>query len=148
MPTIIYKFKNKERLDEAVNYLLCRVAGMKLRTVPSASEFKLAVECNHADVVDEVRTNIKRLNETYQLQETTAKVIKVLSETASGAGRTIRLMDGDVIRLSPEHAKAVIAVHDQLSEENQVALRTMVIETRKTHEAAIQFCLEQTKETD
>lgn len=148
MPTLIYKFKNKERLDEAVNYLLCRVAGMKLRTVPSASEFKLAVECNHADVADEVRANIKRLNETHKLNETTAKIIKMLSETIAGSGRTIRLMDGDVIRLTPAHASAIVCVHDQLSEENQVALRTMVIENRKTHEAAIRFCLEQTKETE
>jgi hypothetical protein len=57
-------------------------------------------------------------------------------------------MDGDVIRLSPTHAQAVIATHDALSEENQVALRTMVIESRKTHEAAIQFCLDQLKETE
>jgi hypothetical protein len=35
-----------------------------------------------------------------------------------------------------------------LSEENQVALRTMVIESRKTHEAAIQFCLGKLKETE
>jgi hypothetical protein len=148
MPTIIYKFKSKERLDEAVNYLCSHIGGIHLRTVPSASEFKLAVECNHADVVDEVRTNIKRLNENYQLTETTAKVIKTLAETATGTGKTIRLMDGDVIRLSPTHAQAVIVTHDALSEENQVALRTMVIESRKTHEAAIQFCLDQIKETE
>jgi hypothetical protein len=80
--------------------------------------------------------------------ETTAKVIKTLAETAVGTGKTIRLMDGDVIRLSPTHAQAVIATHDVLSEENQVALRTMVIENRKTHEAAIQFCLDQLKETE
>jgi 16S rRNA G966 N2-methylase RsmD len=147
MPTIIYKFKSKERLDEAVNYLCCHIGGIHLRTVPSTSEFKLSVEC-HADTIDVVRNNIKRLNENYQLMETTAKVIKTLAETAVGTGKTIRLMDGDVIRLSPTHAQAVIATHDALSEENQVALRTMVIESRKTHEAAIQFCLDQLKETE
>lgn len=147
MPTLIYKFKNKERLDEAVAYVACHTGGIKMMNVPSPTEHKLSIEC-HIDQVDEVRSLVNRLNESFKLNETTAKVIKVLSETASGEGRTIRLMDGDVIRLTPERAKAVIAVHDQLSEENQVALRTMVIETRETHEAAIQFCLEQTKETD
>lgn len=147
MPTIIYKFKSKERLDEAVNYLCSHIGGIHLRTVPSTSEFKLAVEC-HADTVDAVRNNIKRLNENYQLVETTAKVIKTLAETATGTGKTIRLMDGDVIRLSPTHAQAVIVTHDALSEQNQVALRTMIIESRKTHEAAIRFCLDQIKETE
>ncbi len=147
MPTLIYKFKSKERLDEALGYLLPRGCFRKINSVPSADEFKIAVEC-YPDEVEEFRTNIKRLNEKYQLAETTAKIIKMLAETALGSGRTIRLMDGDVIRLTPEHAKAVIETHDGLSEENQAALRTMVIESRQTHEAAIQFCLGQTKETE
>jgi hypothetical protein len=147
MPTIIYKFKSKERLDEALGYLLPRGCFTKINSVPSANEFKIAVEC-YPDQVEEFRSNIKRLNENYQLMETTAKFIKTLAETAVGTGKTIRLMDGDVIRLSPTHAQAVIATHDVLSEENQVALRTMIIENRKTHEAAIRFCLEQLKETE
>ena len=147
MPTIIYKFKSKERLDEALGYLLPRGCFTKINSVPSANEFKIAVEC-YPDQVEEFRSNIKRLNENYQLMETTAKFIKTLAETAVGTGKTIRLMDGDVIRLLPTHAQAVIATHDALSTENQVALRTMVIESRKTHEAAIQFCLGQLKETE
>jgi len=147
MPILIYKFKSKERLDEALGYLLPRGCFTKINSIPSADEFKIAVEC-YPDQVEEFRSNIKRLNEKYQLAETTAKVIKMLAETASGNGRTIRLMDGDVIRLSPKHAEAVIKTHDGLSENNQVALRSMIIESRKTHEAAIQFCLGQAKETE
>jgi rRNA maturation endonuclease Nob1 len=147
MPRIIYKFKNKERLNEAVGYLAAKQADIKMHDVPSVNEFKLEIECR-AEQVEEIRSNIKSLNESYKLTETTSKIIKMLSETAKGTGRTIRLMDGDVIRLTPEHANVVILTHDELSEENQVALRTMVIESRKTHEAAIQFCLDQIKETE
>jgi len=147
MPRIIYKFKNKERLNEAVGYLASTQTDIKMHDVPSTTEFKLEIECR-AEQVEEIRSNIKSLNESYKLTETTSKIIKMLSETARGTGRTIRLMDGDVIRLTPDHANAVIVTHDGLSEENQVALRTMVIESRKTHEAAIQFCLGQTKETE
>lgn len=147
MTRIIYKFKNKERLNEAVGYLAAKQADIKMHDVPSVNEFKLEIECR-AEQVEEIRSNIKSLNESYKLTETTSKIIKMLSETAKGTGRTIRLMDGDVIRLTPEHANVVILTHDELSEENQVALRTMVIESRKTHEAAIQFCLGKLKETE
>jgi len=147
MTRIIYKFKNKERLNEAVGYLAAKQADIKMHDIPSVNEFKLEIECR-AEQVEEIRSNIKNLNESYKLTETTSKIIKMLSETAKGTGRTIRLMDGDVIRLTPEHANVVILTHDELSEENQVALRTMVIESRKTHEAAIQFCLGKSKETE
>lgn len=147
MTRIIYKFKNKERLNEAVGYLAVKQADIKMHDVPSVNEFKLEIECR-AEQIEEIRSNIKSLNESYKLTETTSKIIKMLSETAKGNGRTIRLMDGDVIRLTPEHANVVILTHDELSEENQVALRTMVIESRKTHEAAIQFCLGKSKETE
>jgi len=147
MPRIIYKFKNKERLNEVVGYLASTQADIKMHDIPSTTEFKLEIKCC-AEQVEEIRSNIKSLNESYKLTEITSKIIKMLSETAKGTGRTIRLMDGDVIRLTPEHANVVILTHDELSEENQIALRTMVIESRKTHEAAIQFCLGKSKETE
>jgi len=146
MPTLIYKFSSKEQLDETIGYLLPRMAGIKILSVPS-TEHKISIECR-TEQIEEIRSLLKSLIEKKNLDIKTSKLVKILGETADGEGRMMRLMNGDLIRLTPSNARSIIRLHDQLSEENQYALRAMIIESKKTHEAAIQFCLENTKETD
>lgn len=147
MPTIIYSFKTRERMDEAIQYLSCRMAGIRMKSIPSTTDAKLSVECYESDV-EEIRSLMKQLKESIWFSSLSAKTIKVLLEAAQGEGKMLRLVNGDLVRLTPSNAKSLIKIHDQLSEENQVALRTMMVESKKTHEAAIQFCLDKTKETD
>lgn len=134
-------------MDEAIQYLLCRTAGIRIKNIPSATDAKLSVECHESDV-EEIRSLMKQLKESIWFSSLSAKTIKVLLEAAHGEGKMLRLINGDLVRLTPSNAKSLIRIHDQLSEENQVALRTMMIESKKTHEAAIQFCLDKTKETE
>jgi proline racemase len=147
MPTLIYKFSSKEQLDETLGHLLPRIGGIKILSVPSA-DHKISIECRDSEQVDEIRSLLKSFNEKKNLDIKTNRLVKILGETAVGEGRMMRLINGDLIRLIPSNARSIIQVHDQLSEENQYALRAMIIESKKTHEAAIQFCLENTKETD
>lgn len=146
MPTLIYKFSSKEQLDETIGYLLPRTTGVKILSVPS-TEHKISIECQ-AEQVDEIRSLLKTLNEKKNLEIKTNRLIKILGEAAAGEGKMIRLMNGDLVRLTPSHARSIIAIHDLLSEANQIAMRAMIIESKKTYEAAIQFCLNNTKETD
>lgn len=134
-------------MDEAIQYLSCRMADIRMKNIPSATDVKLSVEC-HKSNIEEIRSLMTQLKESIWFSSLSAKTIKVLIEAAQGEGKMLRLFNGDLVRLTPSNAKSFITVHDQLSEKNQFALRTMMIESKKTHEAAIQFCLDKTKETE
>ncbi len=147
MPTAIYKFNSKERLDEAVGYIASCGEFGRIREVSTSNEFKIAIDCD-SDKIDLLRSKIKELNESIWFANTTSKVVKLLSEAANGNGKMLRMTNGDLVRLTPANAKAIIEMHDFLSEENQAALRIMIIESKQSHEAAIQFCLQTSKEND
>jgi hypothetical protein len=54
-------------------------------------------------------------------------------------GRTLELMDGSIVRLTPTMAKKFIALHDELSEASQESFRLMLIESKKTFEGVTTF---------
>jgi hypothetical protein len=54
--------------------------------------------------------------------------------------RNIVLNDGRMVRLSPADARAFIAVHDALEEENQTSMRRLVIEGEDSFKRIIGFC--------
>jgi hypothetical protein len=148
MAKSVFNFKSKEVLDEAMGYLLPRMpGGLKITTV---DDVKLCVEARDSDHMAEFREELNNFKELRRLDMLTAKVISTLTSIVKeNINHTIRLMNGDLIRLSPDNARKFISIHDQLDHrENQAALRMMVIESKKSHEAAIQFCLEKTKETE
>lgn len=145
MKKVAFKFKSKQMLDEALGYILPRIGGC---TTKSRNESELVIEADE-EKINEMRELIKEFNERRKFDALTIKVISTLTSTIKeDKNRTIRLMNGDLIRLSPSNAKALVSIHDELSEENQAALRMMIIENKQSHEAAIQFCLEKTKETE
>lgn len=148
MPTLIYKFKNKERLNETVGHLAACGFANDVKDVSSANEFRISVFCKNDDKINELRSIMIAINESLWFENTTTRVTKLLADAANGSGKMVRLINGDLVRLIPSNAKAIIFVHDRLSEDNQSALRTMVIESKETHEAAVQFCLDNLKETE
>jgi hypothetical protein len=148
MPKSVFNFNSKEVLDEAIAYLLPRMpGGLKTTTV---DDVKLCVEARDSGHMDEFREELNNFNELRRLDKLTAKVISTLTSIVKeNKNHTLRLMNGDLVRLSPDNARKIVSIHDQLDHrENQAALRMMVIESKKSHEAAIQFCLEKTKETE
>lgn len=145
MKKVAFKFKDKQMLDEALGYILPKVGGCAFTT---RNDSELVVEALQVKI-DEMRGLIKEFNERRKFDALTIKVISTLTSTIKeDKNRTIRMMNGDLVRLSPSNAKALVSIHDELSEENQAALRMMIIENKQSHEAAIQFCLEKTKETE
>jgi hypothetical protein len=57
-------------------------------------------------------------------------------------GKTLELMDGTIVRLTPTIAKKFVDVHDELNEVSQQSFRLMLIESKKTFEGVISFCKE------
>jgi hypothetical protein len=73
----------------------------------------------------------------------TRKIIKSVSECVStNKGKTLELIDGSIVRLTPLQAKRFIEVHDELSESSQASFRMMLIETKKSFEGVAAFCKE------
>jgi hypothetical protein len=75
--------------------------------------------------------------------ELTRKIVECVKTCITeNKGRTLELMDGSIVRLSPQLASKFIAVHDELSETSQEAFRLMFVENKKTFEGVVSFCKE------
>lgn len=73
----------------------------------------------------------------------TRKIIESVSNCISeNKGRTLELMDGSVVRLTPQQAKRFVQVHDELSEASQASFRMMFVESKKSFEGVNLFCKE------
>ena len=57
-------------------------------------------------------------------------------------GKTLELMDGSIVRLTPSIAKNFINMHDELNETSQESFRLMLVESKKTFEGVVSFCKE------
>ena len=73
----------------------------------------------------------------------THKIIECVSSCISeNKGKTLELMDGSIVRLTPLIASKFIEMHDKLNESSQASFRLMLIESRKTFEGITAFCKE------
>jgi hypothetical protein len=73
----------------------------------------------------------------------THKIIECVNGCISeNKGKTLELMDGTIVRLTPTIAKKFVDVHDELNEVSQQSFRLMLIESKKTFEGVISFCKE------
>lgn len=78
------------------------------------------------------------LNETIS-----RKIIECVNEcVTTGKGKTLELMDGSIVRLTPMQAEKFIEIHDELSESNQASFRLMLVETKKSFDGVNAFCKE------
>ena len=88
-----------------------------------------------------MKTNKKQLNAKLSL-----RIVECVKECVSiNKGKSIQLMDGSVVRLSPSLAKRFIDIHDELSEENQSSFRLILVESKKSFEGVNTFCKEKNK---
>ena len=78
------------------------------------------------------------------LNETVSrKIIECVIECVkSGKGKTLELMDGSIVRLTPMQAEGFIKLHDELSESSQASFRLMLVETKKSFDGVNAFCKE------
>jgi len=75
--------------------------------------------------------------------ELTRRIIECVKTCITeNKGRTLELMDGSIVRLSPQIASKFIAMHDELNENSQEAFRLMLVESKKTFEGVVSFCKE------
>jgi len=73
----------------------------------------------------------------------THKIIECVKTCVSeNKGRSLELMDGSIVRLTPTMARKFISVHDELNETSQDSFRLMLIESKKTFEGVVAFCKE------
>lgn len=71
------------------------------------------------------------------------KIIDCVRECVStNKGKTLELMDGSIVRLTPMQAEKFISIHDELSESSQASFRLMLVETKKSFEGVNTFCKE------
>lgn len=76
----------------------------------------------------------------------THKIIECVRTCVSeNKGRTLELMDGSIVRLTPTIAKKFISLHDELNEVSQESFRMMLVESKKTFEGVTAFCKERNK---
>jgi len=76
----------------------------------------------------------------------THKIIECVKTCVSeNKGRSLELMDGSIVRLTPTVARKFISVHDELNESSQESFRLMLIESKKTFEGITEFCKENGK---
>ena len=146
MPTVAYKSKSKQLLDEVVAAVASSCIYSSIKEAHSTEEFKILVECSNDNDLNTVRFCVTQIKEQIKNKQLTEKVVNVLQHASNGNGKMLRLMNGDLVRLSPVNAKAITQVHDQLSETNQTLLRTMMIESKHCHDAVVDFCNERIKE--
>ena len=75
--------------------------------------------------------------------EVSRKIIDCVRECVStNKGKTLELMDGSIVRLTPMQAEKFILIHDELSESNQASFRLMLVETKQSFEGVNTFCKE------
>jgi len=146
LPTVAYKSKSKQLLDEVVAAVASSCIYSSIKEAHSTEEFKILVECSNDNDLNTVRFCVTQIKEQIKNKQLTEKVVNVLQHASNGNGKMLRLMNGDLVRLSPVNAKAITQVHDQLSETNQTLLRTMMIESKHCHDAVVDFCNERIKE--
>jgi hypothetical protein len=75
--------------------------------------------------------------------ELSRKIVDCVRECVStNKGKTLELMDGSIVRLTPMQAGKFISIHDELSESNQASFRLMLVETKKSFDGVKAFCKE------
>jgi len=75
--------------------------------------------------------------------EVSRKIIDCVRECVStNKGKTLELMDGSIVRLTPMQAEKFISIHDELSESSQASFRLMLVETKQSFEGVNTFCKE------
>lgn len=85
-----------------------------------------------------METSKSHLNETVS-----RRIIDCVSEcVTTGKGKTLELMDGSIVRLTPMQAEKFIQIHDELSESSQASFRLMLVETKKSFDGVNAFCKE------
>jgi hypothetical protein len=73
----------------------------------------------------------------------THKIIDcVMGCISENKGKTLELMDGSIVRLTPSLASKFVEIHDQLNESSQASFRLMLVESKKTFEGINAFCKE------
>lgn len=82
-------------------------------------------------------------NKTKISNKLTQKIIECVKTCINeNKGRTLELLDGSIVRLTPTVAKNFITLHDELNEKSQESFRLMLIESKKTFEGVTTFCKE------
>ena len=83
------------------------------------------------------------LNKAHLNETVSRRIIDCVTECVkSGKGKTLELMDGSIVRLTPMQAEKFIQIHDELSESSQASFRLMLVETKKSFEGVNAFCKE------
>lgn len=82
-------------------------------------------------------------NKTHLNEVVSRKIIDCVNECVStGKGKTLELMDGSIVRLTPMQAKKFVEIHDELGESSQASFRLMLVETKKSFDGVNAFCKE------
>jgi len=86
---------------------------------------------------------MKQKNKISIRPEISRKIVECVSLCVSeNKSRTIELLDGSIVRISPAQASRFIALHDTLNETSQESFRIMLIETKKSFDGINTFCKE------
>lgn len=107
---------------------------------------KVAVNVTDPDEEKIVRSLISDVKEEAMVDIWSATLIESINLCITNEkARNLRLLDGGMVRLTPARARAFVQTHDQMSEENQVKMRRLVIESSDAFAEIMDFCKQRSK---
>jgi len=145
MPKLSITFKK----DETAKSFIRQFAGLSLSAKASlvkGDKPKVVIDTSDEDEEQMVRSLIANLKEeTYRNESSKQLIESVASCMAENKSRNLLLRDNTIARLTPTMAKSFVAIHDQLSEENQTAIRRLVIDSNTAFKQVMEFCKQRSK---
>jgi len=93
------------------------------------------------DLNDEL--SLVDVEETVNICDTIIK--SIIECTVSNKSVTHQLLDGTEVLISPEDAKHISYVHDELNENNQEKFRILLHDSKNSYDTALSFCRWYTK---
>jgi hypothetical protein len=107
---------------------------------------KVAISVTDPDEEKIVRSLISDVKEEAMTDIWSATLIESINLCINNEkARNLRLIDGGMVRLTPARARAFVQTHDQMSEENQVKMRRLVIESSDAFAEIMDFCKQRSK---
>jgi hypothetical protein len=138
MPKIAITFKDTGRAKAFMKHF----GTLGLTTAKaSAKGSSIMVTVSDSDEAKVVRSLVKDMNEQFKRQTLSS----ALSESIRGCisenkARNMRLIDGSIVRLTPARAQAFAQTHDNMSEQTQIKMRRLVVESAKAFTEIMDFC--------
>jgi hypothetical protein len=143
MPKIAITFKDTSKAKAFMKHF----GTLGLATAKaSAKDSSITVTVSDPDEVKVVRSLVKDMNEQFKRQALSSALSESIRDCISeNKARNMILRDGSMVRLTPARAQAFAQTHDTMSEQTQIKMRRLVVESAKAFTEIMDFCKQRSK---